>query len=746
MTLGKAIAEAIAGGIAGYATVATNKDFLSPLMSGMQQRQDREARANEKAGDRAFAAEQGALERQARVDSQQSQQEFQARLQFAEQQAVLMGDFGGYGKVLAELGVDETTAVASMAAAGGQFAEKADAKARDAWQANSGATLRAIEKEVATSPTNALNQIQIAQGNLQRQIESAMGAASTDSTKGIIAAEGRAAYAQLGMLQEQAETAVLSLQFQTGEFSGIAEDDVPRQRVQRAMSDAGFGPDSAANSSYNAVASIRGQLGNLANVSLDDVRDPGIRSILSRFQDQENPPPGTLIGLAGQDPKVAADVLRDLQGITQEQLSVEAQQLGRLNSRRDFDARLKVGLESAAKFAGGGVDFALPESAFIQQEDGTMRLSAEGADKLASMFRGQFPGDEQGTMAALEAVDDFTESAGLTPEATDSVSQLIAKDHKQLKETYLNLQDPAEQIAKSVERDFNRIPPEVAAALRSDISSMGTNEAREYLRARGIFRKKDLDLIKSGGQIYGRDLARAVIPTGEAVEGQLASIQNALFIAETAGDVARVDALTAKKQQLVALRDPKASSVANQIENTLFDITRAVATDDLDGLYDSITLDLRTKGLQVTFEGSDEDAKKQFKAKVKTGSTEGARIANAIEWIDNKQLFRLGSSGQPTTAAEQEFSNYLTAVRHDYAALIDDTLADLDLDMRFTDDSGALGWLGLDGFFTSYETRPSAVALRYLTSGPADYGEFTAATVEGRVEEYQRLQRYRTKR
>jgi hypothetical protein len=97
MTLGKAIADAIAGGIAGYATVATNKDFLSPLMSGMQQRQDREARANEKAGDRAFAAEQGALERQARVDSQQSQQEFQARLQFAEQQAVLMGDFGGYG-------------------------------------------------------------------------------------------------------------------------------------------------------------------------------------------------------------------------------------------------------------------------------------------------------------------------------------------------------------------------------------------------------------------------------------------------------------------------------------------------------------------------------------------------------------------------------------------------------------------------------------------------------------------------
>jgi hypothetical protein len=737
MSLGKAIAQAVAGGLAGYATVATNKDFLNPVLSGIQAGQERDARAKEKAGDRAFAAEQGALDRQARVASQQSQQEFQARLQFAEQQAVLMGDFGAYGKVLGELGVPEAAAVASMAAAGGQFAEKADAKARAQWTDNSSATLGALEQVVNTSPSKALDQIDLARQRIQGQVDSATRVAATDGTKGVIASLAQEAWAKLGTLEEQANTGVLTLEFQSGEFTSMA-DGAPTQRVQRALAAAGYGPDSAANESYNSVASIRGQLGNLANVSLDDVQDPGIRAMLSRFQDEDNPPPSTLIGLAGQDPKVAADVLRDLQGITKEQLSNEAQQLGRLNSRRDFDARLAVGLDSAAKYAGGGVDFALPESTFVQQEDGTMRLSAEGADSLASMFRGQFPGDEQGTMAALEAVDDFTEAAGLTPEATNSVSQLIAKDHKQLKETYLNLQDPAEQIAKSVERDFNRIPPDVAAALRSDISGMGTNEAREYLRARGIFRKKDLDLIKSGGQIYGRSLVQAVIPTGKAVEEQLASIQGALFIAETAGDTAKVAALTAKQRQLMELRDPKASSVANQIENTLFDITRAVATDDLDGLYDSITLDLRTKGLEVTFEGSDEDAKKQFKAKVKTGSTEGARIANAIEWINDKQLFRLGSSGQPTTAAEQEFSNYLTSVRHDYAALVDDTLADLDLDMRFRKEDGVL--------YDTYESRPSAVALRYLTSGPADYGEFTATTVEGRIEEYQRLQQYRTKR
>jgi hypothetical protein len=54
MTLAKAIAEAIAGGIAGYATVATNKDFLSPLLSGMQAQQDRDARASERAKDREF--------------------------------------------------------------------------------------------------------------------------------------------------------------------------------------------------------------------------------------------------------------------------------------------------------------------------------------------------------------------------------------------------------------------------------------------------------------------------------------------------------------------------------------------------------------------------------------------------------------------------------------------------------------------------------------------------------------------
>ncbi len=47
MSLGKAIAEAIAGGIAGYATVETGTDFINPLLSGQQAAQDRKARKDE---------------------------------------------------------------------------------------------------------------------------------------------------------------------------------------------------------------------------------------------------------------------------------------------------------------------------------------------------------------------------------------------------------------------------------------------------------------------------------------------------------------------------------------------------------------------------------------------------------------------------------------------------------------------------------------------------------------------------
>jgi hypothetical protein len=666
----------------------------------MQQRQDREARANEKAGDRAFAAEQGALERQARVDSQQSQQEFQARLQFAEQQAVLMGDFGGYGKVLAELGVDETTAVASMAAAGGQFAEKADAKARDAWQANSKATLGAIEQEVATSPTNALNQIQVARGNLQRQIESAMGAASTDSTKGIIAAEGRAAYAQLGTLQEQAETAVLSLQFQTGEFSGIAEDSVPRQRVQRAMSDAGFGPDSAANSIYNAVASIRGQLGNLANVSLDDVRDPGIRSILSRFQDQENPPPGTLIGLAGQDPKVAADVLRDLQGITQEQLSVEAQSLSRLNSKVEFDKRLSVGLDSAARFAPVDVSFTPPSGAFTQDAEGNMTLSAKGASDMAAMFTAQFP-SEGGTLDALKAVDNFVEAAGLEPGAAAGIKSLIAKDYQFIQEQQLSLDGPAESISAEVEAGVRRIPPVSAANLYKEIEGLPSREAAKRLGVHA----KDIDLIREGGQVQGKKLISAILPTGPAARALLANIDNDLLIAESAGNTREQERLQAQGASLQALQNNAA--VTRKIESTLFDITRAVARDDPESLYDTITADLRGRGfLDIVAVEEGSAPKDEFAAYVRGGATEGAKIQRAIEWINNKQLFRLGSSQQPTTELEGQFSNYLVSFGDDYADLVDDTLLTLDTGIRLADSKST-----------------ASTDLRYLTSTGSEWAE-----------------------
>jgi hypothetical protein len=58
MTLAKAIAEAIAGGIAGYASTETGQDFLGPLLAGQQQAQERKARKAEKKEEREFRTEE----------------------------------------------------------------------------------------------------------------------------------------------------------------------------------------------------------------------------------------------------------------------------------------------------------------------------------------------------------------------------------------------------------------------------------------------------------------------------------------------------------------------------------------------------------------------------------------------------------------------------------------------------------------------------------------------------------------
>ena len=731
MTLGKAIAEAIAGGIAGYATVATNKDFLSPLLSGMQAQQDRDARAKEKAGDREFAAEQGALDRKSRVDSQQSQQEFQAKLQFAEQQAVLMGDFSGYGKVMDELGVPEATVVANVAAAGGQFAEKADAKARDAWQANSKATIGAIRETLQKSPTDAINQLGPTRSRIVQHSQRAMDMASTDAARSIIAAETQAALSALGTIEEEAHTSNLVAQLRQGQTGGLAE--APLHRSQRALAGAGYDNDSVANANFTSVSAIRSQLDTLTEVNLGDVQHPGLRQLLSMFANPDNPPANTIIGQVGQDPTGAPKVLDLLGTVSAQDLQNEQQRLTRLNTARDFSSRLKVSMQGVAERE--GLAFTVPDGAFIQDADGNMVLGGEGARRMAQEIEGKYmeSGVENPTLSALNAVDQLSARFPMDAASTAAIKYSIAHDYEFQQNMALTFANPGETIGQEITGYAQVMSPKIVETIQQETAGMDTLGAKAWMQRNG-FNPEDLKIVREGGGVFGKKIIRSLLPNSVDVGRFTAQLEGELTVAVAANDTATQQDLQRRIEVLSSVGDDPA--VVSAAEDTLFSVTRAVAFGDLEGLYKSITEKAKDQSAFTLVDpsGAKNDALDEFVSYVEGGATEGRRVARALQWLGDRGAFQLGDRQQATSKGQQNFNTFLASYREDYGARLDDVIASMDIGSEFITSQPLLfGRADTEG-------RASLNHLMYLTSTGEEMANFTRTSKAVQFADYQRAQ------
>lgn len=861
MSLGKAIAEAIAGGIAGWATAETGRDFISPLLKGQQAAQDRKARkaeikfkaevdkqtalelaekrgkieadtakavakirgdqesatAKEIAGirvdsaekiarfeadiraeeaekGREFQREEGATQREftlKRDERLQTAKSAEAELdrahsayladQSAENAEALQNARFAHDKAMKELDVAarekavqqaqgfqreeadrarEFEAQRDYARETGDFsgllgllpqgssliedltnrvqvATKTvfdrDQRTIDQFNQNLAAKTQVARDLARTSPNDFLERLDVMiegattlQGNTSENL-------ALDTNKALVA-EQAAAYLQgLRTLEEGAKQASLSMAVEAGEYKALA-DEGTSTKTRRTVISQRYGKDSTQQQAYDVSNTIVGYLENFNYTSLSDIEDPAVREIVGMLQGEGDD--ASLASLAEQlgrdlgNAPALAEAIDNVQiGDVQNSLAA----LQRLEAKRDFSAR--VGEAATNAGAQLDIDLELPSTAFIMDENGAMTLTATGATELAAAFEGSTGAAENPTLSALRAVDQVAARAGWDEGTIASTKRAIAQDYEFIEDLALTYENPAEVIGGNISANFRVMSPQVAAEIREQTSGMGDVQARNWMQKQG-YNPQQLELVREGGSVYGREIVRSVLPNSAAAGSLMEDIQDELTVAVAAGDEDRTTGLTQELELLQSVAaDP---AVTNMAEQTMFAATRAVAHGDLEGFYDRMTAKApEGTGLSLTLEDGENAQRDEFIEYVNQGATEGAKVRRALEYMSGAGAFQLGVRQQATSAGQQQFNSYIAAYADDYGQRIDDVIASMDLGAEFVTYQPLL--FGRADTVSS----PSTNALMYLTSSAEEVDEFMQTDPQSALQQENRARQLR---
>jgi hypothetical protein len=269
-----------------------------------------------------------------------------------------------------------------------------------------------------------------------------------------------------------------------------------------------------------------------------------------------------------------------------------------------------------------------------------------------------------------------------------------------------------------METTFRRGLVQGFEGLQEAVLGKSDEAAKKALRNRGLG-PEYLGYARQGGKYYGDDLVRSLLPDSDAVAAALKQMDNEITILKAGGQEKEAQALTDKQAGLEALK--KQSAVVLTVRNTLEDTMKAVANGDSDTLYGGITEDLKNKGfLDVVAAVEESGGKESFKAEIAKGYSQGNKVQLALEWMVEKQLFKLGRSGEASSAHQDALVNYLATFSEDIGEAIDDSILELDLGASFVVEQNFWAKDAVD-------KNPANVALRFMTSGPEDMHKFVRA-------------------
>lgn len=746
MSLGKAIAEAIAGGIAGYATAETGTDFINPLLRGQQAAQDRKAKKAESLAEREFKADQAELARAAGSDEAAKDRKQRAELQrtsqeFQADQARLQREFETGLTVFRETG-DMSALASSLDAVSGTgniftditnrvlTATKAvhdrDQRGMDSFREQLAAKIKVAEETARTSPTQFLERVRLMREGAKELLAKASESFALETNQSTAAEHIQAYLTQLDSFEQGAQEAALGMAVEAGEYKALA-DEGTSTKTRRAVISRRYGKDSTQQQAYDVSNTIVGYLENFTYTNLSDIEDPAVREIVGMLRGEGDD--AALASLSEQlgrnlsNAPALAEAIDNVQiGDVQNALSA----LQRTETKRDFGARVS----EAATGAGDqlDIDLDLPDTAFIMDDAGQMVLSATGAVELATAFEGATGAAENPTLEALRAVDQVAARAGWDEGTIAATKRAIAQDYEFIEDLALTYENPAEVIGKDVEAGFNTITPKALADIEEGTSGLSDAQARDWMRRQG-FNPAHLELVREGGSVYGREIVRSVLPNSAAASSLMKDIQDELTIAVAAGDEDQTTGLT---QQLELLQSVAADpAVTNMAEMTMFDAARAVAHGDLEGFYDRVTAKAPAEsGFNLNLEGSENKQRDEFIEYVNQGATEGAKVRRALEYMSAAGAFQLGVRTQPTSTGQQQFNSYIAAYADDYGARLDDVIASMDLGANFRVRDSVFRAIGGG----EIERRPSNVALRYITSAADEVDKFYATNTASRRE------------